>query len=332
MSRKKVNGLAPICREHAPPFRLCPLLSDFNAQSLIYQLVDYERFLKGGERSPATSDRSSVAAEEEEWARRRQMVEDADAEEIDRDSTDVMQEARALDKAMEHRRVARKASASSLSSNGIGMGQAWREKYGTSRKRAGSIASTGSFISENLVEEEEERELLGIGDGFTETTCSSAETEDESASPHATGNADSPASENSVTDTPKAVHRAPHFTSSSTSPQEPSFKLPPVPPTATKASFDLTPKARSKLRPRRRPPPLVGLLPPVPSSPITPVQDERPVPPRVRTEGRKPDTPPAHLRGASRPFPRRRISWCSRRQTCPPSTSGVRCAAGRSVC
>lgn len=276
-------------------------------KSLIYQLLDYERSLKGGDHSPATSDRSSVAAaEEEEWARRRQMVEDADSEDNDRESIDeVMREAHALDKAMEYRRVARKSSASSLSSNGIGMGLAWREKYGSIRKRTGSVASTGSFLSENLLEEEEEHDLLGAGGGFTETSCSSAETEDESPFTATSAGAKSPDLETALADTPKARHR-PHYMPPSAPAHRPTFELPPVPATATRASFDLTPKSRSKVsKPRKRPPPLVGLLPPVPSSPITPVQDERPIAPRARTEGRKPDLPPAYLRNTPKLFPRK---------------------------
>lgn len=252
--------------------------------SLIYQLLDYERSLKGGDHSPATSDRSSVATEEEDWARRRQMVEDADSEDNDRDSIEVMREARALDKAMEYRRVARKSSASSISSNGIGMGQAWREKYSSFRKRTGSVASTGSFLSEHLLEEEEEHDLMGLGGGFTETSCSSVETEDELPSINMSDDPTSPALDTALSDTPRARHR-PQHTPPSAPAHKSSFELPLTPATAIRTSFDLTPKPR-KVKPRKRPPPLVGLLPPVPSSPITPVQDERPIPPRSRTEGR----------------------------------------------
>jgi len=266
--------------------------------SLIYQLLDYERSLQGGTSSPATSDRSSMAAEEEEWARRRQMVEDADTEDNDRESIEVMREAQALDKAMEYRRVARKSSTSSISSNGVGMGQAWRDKYGAGRKRTGSIASTGSFLSEHLVEEDEEQELLRVGGGFTETSCSSAEpTEDECSSSNAFVDSDSPFTGNLLSDTPKARHY-PHRIPPSAPVHKQSFELLPPPATAIRASFNLTPKARSK-NPRKRPPPLVGLLPPVPSSPITPIQDERPIPARTRTEGRKLELPPTALRSAS---------------------------------
>ncbi|KAH8835339.1 dual specificity phosphatase [Flagelloscypha sp. PMI_526] len=79
----------------------------------------------------------------------------------------VMQEARALDKAMEDRILARKSSRSSVSSiasstgSGVGMGSAWRSKY-ASRKRTSSIAS--STISEDLMEEDEDALVTGFTD------------------------------------------------------------------------------------------------------------------------------------------------------------------------
>ncbi len=165
--------------------------------------------------SPTASEISSVAADEEEWGRRRQMMEDADTEDNDRESVEVMREARALDKAMEDRRVARKSSISSIasSSSGVGMGQAWRSKYGSGRKRTGSAASiitTGSVFSEHLVEEEEEEELLGVGGGFTDPSCSSSSsepTEDELSYSQAFADADSPVSGSFLLGTPKAIHR-----------------------------------------------------------------------------------------------------------------------------
>lgn len=305
LSRRRVNGLAQICRKSS----LSPIQSYglwCHLFSLIYQLLDYERSLKGGDASPSMSDRSSIAAEEEEWVRRRQMVEDADMEDNDRESIEVMREAQALDKAMEYRRVTRQTSMSSMSSNGLGMGQAWRVKYGSGRKRTGSIASTGSFLSEHLVEEEEEQELLGVGGGFTETSCSSAETEDESSSSNVFVDSESSASGNLLSDTPKARHRPPRIFPPSAPAHRASFELPPMPATAIRASFNLsTPKPKSKVKAKRRPPPLVGLLPPVPSSPITPIQDERPIPTRTRTEGKKPELPPSQLRGPSKLSSRR---------------------------
>ncbi|KAK0481938.1 hypothetical protein IW261DRAFT_1418903, partial [Armillaria novae-zelandiae] len=53
------------------------------------------------------------------------------------------------------------------------MGTAWRSRYGA-RKRTGSVPS--SIFSEELVEEDEERSLLGIGGGFGETSSFECET------------------------------------------------------------------------------------------------------------------------------------------------------------
>ena len=116
--------------------------------------------LSGFTRSPAGYEHSSVMEDdEEEWSRRRRMLDDEPTErDTDRESAEVLQEAIALDRAMEERVVARKASGSSLgSSSGIGMGPAWKARYGN-RKRTGSIASNftvNSIISEDLVEEDE---------------------------------------------------------------------------------------------------------------------------------------------------------------------------------
>ncbi|GJE86052.1 dual specificity phosphatase domain-containing protein [Phanerochaete sordida] len=247
--------------------------------SLIYQLLDYERALKPATGSPSPSEQSSIAAEQE-WARRRQMVEEADSNDVDRESAEVLREARALDQAMEHRRISRKSSISSIaSSNGIGMGQAWRSKYGSGRTRAGSVASvatTGSVLSEQLVEEDEEQELLGVGGGFAETSCSSAEpTEDEASSTYTFGEADSPDATDVLSGTPKAYPRVSTHIPPSAPAHKTSFNLPSAPATATATSFPL-PKSHGKSKPRRRPPPLFGLLSPVPPSPITPICEARP--------------------------------------------------------
>ncbi|KAI0693116.1 hypothetical protein BC835DRAFT_1092070 [Cytidiella melzeri] len=158
---------------------------------------------------------------------------------------------------MEYCRVARKNSTSSVSSatsTGLGMGAAWRKKYGPARKRAGSIASTGSFLSEDLVEEEEEQELLGVGGGFTETSCSSAEpTEDECSSANVFVDSHSPVSGSLLSGTPKARHYLPRIPLSAPA-HKTSFELPPAPATAIRAFLDVTPKAKSK--PRKRPPPI----------------------------------------------------------------------------
>lgn len=233
------------------------------------------------------------------------MVEDADTEDNDMENTEIMREARALDKAMEDRRISRKSSISSVGS-GVGMGQAWRSKYGTGRTRAGSIASvmtTGSVLSEHLVEEDEEEELLGVGGGFTETSCSSAEpTEDEASSTNTFGDSDSPAATDVLSGTPKASHRvSTHRIPPSAPAHKSSFNLPPPPATATASSFHI-PGAQSKAKPRRRPPPLFGLLPAVPASPVTPVSDARPAA-RPRPETRKSEThltTPSASKAASR--------------------------------
>ncbi|KIM21539.1 hypothetical protein M408DRAFT_33794, partial [Serendipita vermifera MAFF 305830] len=75
--------------------------------SLIYQLLDYERALKGGD-SPGKS--SGAASEDEEWGRRRQEIDSPDEE-----SREILKEAKELDREMEERR-ARKLSQASNSS------------------------------------------------------------------------------------------------------------------------------------------------------------------------------------------------------------------------
>jgi len=236
--------------------------------SLIYQLLDYERALKsGGANSPTFSDRSSiVAAEEEEWGRRRSMLDndpsDADVEE-DRDVTEVAREARALDKAMEDRMLARKSSSSSIASSGLGMGVAWKSRYG-GRRRTGSIASNltnGSILSEDLVEEEEEEELLNVGGGFdndsreSDATSPDSQYEEESV--------------NRLSFTPQTAR--PTIQRNLPSGPTSTHKFPRIPTSAIQATFDLPPlpRPRLSLKGRRRPPPL-SILPTVPSSPINP--------------------------------------------------------------
>ncbi|KAJ6574820.1 hypothetical protein B0H19DRAFT_934330 [Mycena capillaripes] len=263
--------------------------------SLIYQLLEYEKKLKGD--SGHMSETESVAADEdEEWGRQRRMLDEVPTDDEDeQESSLVMREAQYLDKAMEDRILARKTSSSSVasSSSGVGMGPAWRKLYG-SRKRAGSIASNmtngSSILSEDLVEEDEEQELLGIGGGFDEERGSSAEPEYSSTS--------SPEDDVHSNTTPRRPARPP--------PSAPvwktSFSLPMPPATAVRPSFNLPTK------PKRRPTPL-GILPPVPPSPIKIIVDDvekrasrRPLlslpPPRARTESRKPPPPALHLRSS----------------------------------
>lgn len=277
--------------------------------SLIYQLLDYERELKGGSSSPASSDISSSSAAEEEWGRRRQMLEDtpSDSEE-GRESAEVLREAQALDKAMEDRMVARKASASSMSSIGShGMGAAWRSKFG-SRKRTGSVASNrtgGSILSEDLVEEDEEEELLGVGGGFdtrsqgTRSSWSSEPSEEyklgdrqESPEPIAFNDPFTPRAAR----TPSTARPLPPPSAPAT---KSSFSLPPVPATACKSTFDLPPSSslKAKFKAKRRPPPL-GILPPVPPSPEAVSQASSSVPARARKDRHRPTPPPLHLRSS----------------------------------
>ncbi|KAF9654322.1 hypothetical protein BDM02DRAFT_3106655 [Thelephora ganbajun] len=235
--------------------------------SLIYQLLDYERVLKFGGTNSPTSDRSSiVAAEEEEWGRRRSMLDndpsDADVEE-DRDVAEVAREARALDKAMEDRMLARKSSSSSVASSGLGMGVAWKSRYG-GRRRTGSIASNltnGSILSEDLVEEDEEEELLNVGGGFDNDSR-----ESDATSPDSQYEEESASRLSFISHTARPpVQRNPSSGSIST------HKFPRIPPSAIQATFDVPPlpRARLTMKGRRRPPPL-SILPTVPSSPINP--------------------------------------------------------------
>ena len=259
----------------------CRRQADDHSPSLIYQLLDYERALKsGGADSPTFSDRSSiVAAEEEEWGRRRSMLDndasDADAEE-DREVTEVAREARALDKAMEDRMLARKSSFSSVASSGLGMGAAWKSRYG-GRRRTESIASNitnGSILSEDLVEENEEEELLNVGGGFDNDSRESDATSPDSQSEE---------SGSGLPFTPRAscppVQPIPSSGPTST------HKFPRIPATATQATFDVPPlpRARLSMKGRRRPPPL-SILPTVPSSPINPGVVKSGPPQRTQTQ------------------------------------------------
>ncbi|KAK7058795.1 hypothetical protein VNI00_001419 [Paramarasmius palmivorus] len=293
--------------------------------SLIYQLLEYEKKLKGSCGSPNSDRSSNIAEEEEEWGRRRQMLDEAesDPEEEERESSLVMQEAQALDKAMEDRIIARKTSASSIASTstGIGMGAAWRSRFGNSRKRAGSVASNGSVLSEDLVEEDEEQALLGVGVDSEEATSielSSSTNSPEEEDEQVTYVSFRPPKSLFTPTTARPPPTAPVWKST--------FNLPPPPATAIRSTFDLkTPK------PKRRPAPL-GAIPPSPPVAII-VEDEPPeplptpsrpravsalvpsspslappparkqstgslaLPPlRTRTESRKPAPPPLHLR------------------------------------
>ncbi|KAF8973743.1 hypothetical protein BDZ97DRAFT_1935701 [Flammula alnicola] len=280
--------------------------------SLIYQLLEYEKKLKGDKGTPQDSDGSSGTDDEEEWGRRRKLMEEtSDNEPDDRESSIVMQEAHALDKAMEDRIVARKSSASSMSStgSGLGMGPAWRSRYG-SRKRTGSVASNqtnGSFLSEDLVEEDEEQELLGIGRGF-DTESRQSRTEESSTT-------SSPDDEHHGTPRNHSIMVTPSLATARPPPSAPvwktSFSIPPPPATAVRSTFQLPPrpKPKGKLRPMN-----LSILPPVPSSPVAlvieteePAVEPRPAvtapvvalpPVRQRAESRRLVPPPLHLRNS----------------------------------
>ena len=259
--------------------------------SLIYQLMEYEKKLKGNLGYPADSDGSSGTDEEEEWGRWRKMLDKA-SDDDQRENNFVMQEAHALDKAMEDRIVARKSSASSMSSTGSGISvrAARRSRY-TPCKRTESIASirtNRSFLSEHLVEENEEQELLGVGgesDGDarqTSTTTSPDETEEtESATRFAS--------------IPTNLQTCP--------PYAPDWKVPPVTPPMSAMRSTFQPPTRV---PRQRKRPLsLSILPSVPSSPNPPVADELvtarptshgPMPSARQRAGLRCPVPPLHLR------------------------------------
>ncbi|KAG8849679.1 hypothetical protein FRB91_009689 [Serendipita sp. 411] len=132
--------------------------------SLIYQLLDYERALKGGE-SPTAS--SKAASEDEEWERRRMELDSPNQE-----SDEILKEAQAMDREMEERRARRLSAASNTSSTSsftgsVGNGAPWRMRYGPGvygRSRAASMESSVtsrssiSVLSEDPLEEEDEDE------------------------------------------------------------------------------------------------------------------------------------------------------------------------------
>jgi len=258
--------------------------------------LEYEKALKGGGPSPAESvTSSSISEEEKEWGRLRNAYGN---DEMDNRDDVMQQEAKDLDRAMEERIIARKHSGSSVaslaSSSGVGMGPAWRSRYG--RKRTGSVASiltTGSVLSEDLVEADEEQELLGVGGGFDEAT-------EPRRSPCLSLSSESPTA-NELSAQPPSCKALPHR------PPLRSKSLDPVPSTpAMKLSFNVHPPLATAVHPtfnfpagkgKRRPPPL-GILPPVPPSPVTPiaVQDNQETPrTRRRTPARKPTPPPLKL-------------------------------------
>lgn len=275
----------PTCRKHMFLSFSFACFHFPSFHSLIYQLLDYEKVLQGGHTSPVSSDHTSSASEEDkEWGRRRTAFAQEDGE-----NDAVQQEARDLDRAMEQRAIARNPSSSSLNS-GTGMGSAWRSRYG--RKRTGSIASirtTGSILSEDLVEVDEESELLGVGGGFDDALEPRRSPSLSSESPG------SPSETNAQTTrslNPSVARSYTHL-----SPLLPSAPV-------TKLSFNVSrPLTNLNLKivpgKGKRRAPTLGTLPPVPPSPITPiaVQDSKPSPRRRKHLSRKQAPPPLKLQG-----------------------------------
>ena len=259
--------------------------------------MEYEKKLKGNIGYPADSDGSSGTDEEEEWGRRRKMLDKA-YDDDQRESNLVMQEAHALDKAMEDRIVARKSSASSMSStgSGISLGAARRSRY-IPRKRTESIASTRtnrSFLSEHLVEENEEQELLGVGeesDRDARLTQSSTTT-----SPDETEETEETESTSQFASFPAGLPTCPPFA--------PDWKVSITPPmSAMRSTFQLP----TRLARQRKRPMSLSILPPVPSSPNPLVADElvtaRPtshstMPSTRQRAGARSPVPPLHLRNS----------------------------------
>ncbi|KAL1760855.1 hypothetical protein FB107DRAFT_201978 [Schizophyllum commune] len=317
--------------------------------SLIFQLREYEKQLskEAGNISPCSASSRSSALADEEWGRRRALLDLEEPEAPKKQEVitpavraSMSEEAAALDKAMEDRIIARKSSQSSVASS-TGAGP-WRSRYGSGsqlgsfgfprkHKRASSIASTtnGSILSEDLVEEDEEAELLGVGGRFDSMNFERGRTPSNSGDEH-TSATNSPDDDDHEDQrgfpSGSNVHLAPPPAGKRRmGRQPPSLSVPPSapawksnfsfaagpPPSATRSTFDLTPAAPATRHKRR--PPSLSILPPVPSSPpVTPSRSEppsrspsrsrapsTPMPPlrlRKRTLSRKPAPPPLHLR------------------------------------
>ncbi len=244
--------------------------------------------LRGSSWSPTPSEGPHLeTSADEEWSRRRIFDDASDREEVEQESIEMQREAKALDKAMEHRILARKSSSSSTGS-GMGLGLAWKSRY-SSRKRTGSSASnmtSNSMLSEHLVEEDEEQELLGIGGGFDGSSSRPSPSE-----AHAPSDISSDG-EAGVTQVGLSGPPSARSTMST-------FKFPPAPATPLKPTFDTSRRCASKAR--RRPTPL-DILPTVPDSPV----NAAPTPtalamPRSRKESRATKPASLQLRATSQP-------------------------------
>lgn len=209
-----------------------------------------------------------------------------DREDVGKESIEMQREAKVLDKAMEDRILARKSSASSIGS-GMGMGPAWKSRY--SRKRTVSVTSnmtSNSMLSENLVEEDEEQELLNVGGGFDRSSARPSPSE---------GHVPSDASSDGELGATRVGLSVPSSAPATRS----SFQLPPAPMTASKPTFDTSRRSMSKTR--RRPTPL-DILPTVPDSPVNVVPTPTTLAmPRSRKESRASIPTSLQLRKPSQP-------------------------------
>lgn len=264
-----------------------PPFLPYSFYSLIYQLLDYDKVLRGPSWSPTPSERSQLeTTADEEWSRRKIFDDASDREDIEQDS-EMQREAKALDKAMEYRILARKSSSSSTGS-GMGLGLAWKSRY-SARKRTGSSASnmtSNSMLSEHLVEEDEEQELLGIGGGFDRLSSRPSPSE-----AHAPSDV---SSDGEAGPTPLGFSGPPSAPCTMTT-----FKFPPTSATAFKSTFDTSRRCASKSR--RRPTPL-DILPTVPDSPVHAAPTPTTIAlPRSRKESRATRPASLQLRAASLP-------------------------------
>lgn len=247
--------------------------------SLIFQLREYEKQLArdAGIASPCSVSSRSSALADEEWGRRRAMLDQEDDVAPKRDENiapavraSMSEEAAALDKAMEDRIIARKSSQSSVASS-AGTGP-WRSRYGShssqhgilafprKHRRASSIASTtnGSILSEDLVEADEEAELLGVGGRFDSMNFERGRSPSNSGDDH-TSATNSPDDDDHEDQrgfpTGPSVLLAPPPNKRRSVRQPPSLSVPPSapawksnfsfavgpPPSATRSTFDLDP-------------------------------------------------------------------------------------------
>ncbi|KAF8584995.1 hypothetical protein K439DRAFT_1099901 [Ramaria rubella] len=245
--------------------------------SLMYQLLEYERSFGDGKHSPTPSDRSSqLASEEAEWGRRRLELDEASPDEDERESLELMREARALDLEMEQRIVARKGSQhsatgsiSSIGSGGIGMGTAWKSRFcHGGRSRAGSVASNltnHSVLSEDLLEEDEDNVMSFLDDPAENSSTQSTEAaEEESRTSSRQRNVFTPTTARPPPTAPASKQSFGFLPPPSARHTKTTFgSLPPPSAPAIRQSFSLSaPPSKFK---KRRPP---SLLPPIPPSPV----------------------------------------------------------------